>query len=187
MAPVGAQSPTYTQGLTFMALAHYWLQQYDSAQVWADSVIAVEPNYLLDRNAADISRSSVETTARAIASFEAATAAGHRTPSSCSRTPARAFVEARSGDTRPGPRDAAADRFAHGVVHDDLAARRGGRGEVVRRARRRGRCAAWLARYPVPRDLHFQLHLRCEPPLAVLARDARYRAMLLPGTRVGAC
>jgi len=45
----------------------------------------------------------------------------------------------------------------------------------------------WLARYPVPRDLHFQLHLRCEPPLAVLARDARFRALLLPGTRVGAC
>ena len=47
--------------------------------------------------------------------------------------------------------------------------------------------AQWLARYPVPRDLHFQLHLRCEPPLAVLARDARFRALLRPGTKVGAC
>jgi hypothetical protein len=49
------------------------------------------------------------------------------------------------------------------------------------------RALSWLERYPVRQDLHFQLHLRCEPPLAVLAKEARYRALLLPGTEVGGC
>ena len=35
-----------------MVLAHTWRRQYDSAQVWADSAIAVDPSYLLVRNSA---------------------------------------------------------------------------------------------------------------------------------------
>jgi hypothetical protein len=99
----------------------------------------------------------------------------------------RAFVEARSGDTvraRATQRliDSLTASYTTFSLHIavDAAKSYAALGDV-------DGALTWLRRYPVPRDVHFQLHLRCEPPLAVLARDARYRAMLLPGTRVGAC
>ena len=49
------------------------------------------------------------------------------------------------------------------------------------------RAVSWLARYPTHEDLHYQLHLRCDAALAPLANDARYRALLRPGTRAGDC
>ena len=38
---------------------------------------------------------------------------------------------------------------------------------------------AWLDRYRPARDLHFQLHLRLDPPLDPLRREPRFRALLL--------
>ena len=47
------------------------------------------------------------------------------------------------------------------------------------------RALEWLARYPQPRDLHFQIHVRCDPRLSALAGSARYEALLrpVPGAR----
>ena len=38
---------------------------------------------------------------------------------------------------------------------------------------------AWLARVSPREDLHFQLHLRCDPPLDPLARDSAFRSLLV--------
>ena len=178
--------PTYTQGLTFQSLAHYWLRQYDSAQVYADSVITIDPNYMLDRNAYGYLEVERGDYARALSMFETQRRLGTG-PEVVLSYAGQAFVEARRGDT-------AAARATQRIVDSltapyprvslhvaaDAAKSYAALGDV-------DGALQWLARYPVPRDLHFQLHLRCEPPLAVLARDARFRAMLLPGTRVGVC
>ena len=43
----------------------------------------------------------------------------------------------------------------------------------------RNRAMEWLRRYTPVADLHFQLHLRCDPPFDPISDDARFRAMLL--------
>jgi tetratricopeptide (TPR) repeat protein len=180
------RNPTYTQGLTFQSLAHYWLRQYDSAQVYSDSVMALDPNYMLERNAYGYLAVERGDYARALAMFETQRRLGTGTEVVLSFA-GQAFVEARMGDTA---RARSTQRIVDSLsaaqptvslhVAEDAAKSFAALGDV-------DGALKWLARYPLPRDLHFQLHLRCEPPLAVLARDARYRALLLPGTRVGAC
>jgi len=178
--------PSYTQGLTFMTLAHFWRKQYDSAQVWSDSTLVIEPSYLLAHNTAGYLAVERGDIARGIASFDAAA----RLSTDVERVLAyagRALAEARSGDTlraRVTQRliDSLTASYPTTSLHlaVDVAISYAALGDV-------DGALTWLQRYPVARDLHFQLHLRCEPRLAVLARDARFRALLLPGTRVGAC
>jgi len=43
-----------------------------------------------------------------------------------------------------------------------------------------GRAVQWLEKYERSRDLHFQLHLRCDPSFARIAGAVGYRALLLP-------
>jgi hypothetical protein len=38
---------------------------------------------------------------------------------------------------------------------------------------------SWLTRYEPRRDLHFQLHLRCDPSFAPLSAEPRFRALLI--------
>jgi hypothetical protein len=37
----------------------------------------------------------------------------------------------------------------------------------------------WLERFTPAADLHFQLHLRCDPSLDPIAADLRFRALLI--------
>ncbi|HET7372267.1 MAG TPA: hypothetical protein VFJ20_02750 [Gemmatimonadaceae bacterium] len=46
---------------------------------------------------------------------------------------------------------------------------------------------SWLTRYPTQRDLHYQLHLRCDPPFAPIAKDRRFQALLIQPPRGGGC
>jgi tetratricopeptide (TPR) repeat protein len=43
----------------------------------------------------------------------------------------------------------------------------------------RDRAIAWLKRYTPIADMHFQFHLRCDPPFDPLETDPRFRALLL--------
>ena len=42
-----------------------------------------------------------------------------------------------------------------------------------------GHAIEWLRRYLPLNDLHFQLHLRCDPPFVPIENDPRFRALLL--------
>ena len=42
------------------------------------------------------------------------------------------------------------------------------------------RALAWLRRFAPKEHLHFQQHLRCDPPFAPIAGDPRFRALLIP-------
>jgi len=180
------RAPRYTQGLSFLALGHWWHKQFDSAKVWGDSVVSVDPSYLLGRTTLGGILSDLGDQPRAIAAFEAA-----RRLSTDIEIPnalaGRAVAEARAGhraEARATVRqaDSLASRYSPTPLHTAIYL-----GQAYAQLGDVERALSWLTRYPTRQDLHFQMHLRCEPPLAVLEKEPRYRALLLAGTRVGAC
>jgi tetratricopeptide (TPR) repeat protein len=172
------RDPAYSQGVAFLALAHYWRRAFDSAAFWADSAIALDPNYLLARTTAGQIAVERENFARAIAAFEAA----RRLSTDVELVNAlagRALVEAREGG-RDRARatlervDSTAERYtrppAHTVVY--LAQAFAALGDL-------GRALGWLERYEPVEDTHFQLHLRCDPPFDPIADEPRFRRLLV--------
>jgi serine/threonine protein kinase/tetratricopeptide (TPR) repeat protein len=168
--------PSYTQGLAFLALGHYWRRQYDSASVWADSSIAVDPNYLLGHTAAGyiaVERGDYD---RSVAEFEAARRLS-RDVEAANSLAGLALAEARAGRRREALatlRQAESDAkayslFPHTAVY--MAQAYAALGDA-------DRAVAWLERYKTRRSMHFQLHLRCDPPLDSIERDQRFRSLL---------
>ncbi len=169
--------PAYSQGLAFLAQGHYWRHNFDSAAKWADSAIAVDPTYILARTTAAEAAIELGQFARGEAGFEAARRLSGGVEAA-NALAGRALARARSGD-RQGAQailrqaDSAAQASlplsSHTAVY--LARAYVAVGES-------GRAIEWLARYEAPRDLHFQVHLRCDPPLAPLHSNPRFRALL---------
>jgi cytochrome c-type biogenesis protein CcmH/NrfG len=157
-----AADPTYTQGLAFLGIAYYWLRSYDSAMVWTDSAIAVDPNYLLGWSyvgQVEVERGHL---ARASAGFAAATrlAAEVERANNMAGT---AEVEARAGRRERAREllrvvDSLASRYDPVPVHTALFL-----AEAHDAAGDTNRAISWLSRYSPSADLHFQLHLRCDP------------------------
>jgi Tfp pilus assembly protein PilF/predicted Ser/Thr protein kinase len=170
-------NPAYTQGLAFLSLAHYWHRQYDSAAVWADSAIAVDPNYMFGRTTAGFIAIERGDFARGVSAFEAA----RRLSTDVEVVNALAGValaEARAG--RRGPArgflrraDSLAAAYSpvplHPAVH--LAQAHAALGATAQ-------ALAWLARFAPREHLHFQLHLRCDPPFDPLRGDPRFDTLL---------
>jgi serine/threonine-protein kinase len=172
------RNPSYSQGVAFMALAHYWRRAYDSADFWADSAIALDPNYLLGRTVAGQIAVEQGNYSRATAAFEAA----RRLSTDVELVNAlvgRAFVDARAGD-RPRARatleqvDSTAERYAPRSVHTAvyLAQAHAALGDI-------DRALGWLRRYQPVEDAHLQLHLRCDASFDPLGDDPRFRALLI--------
>jgi tetratricopeptide (TPR) repeat protein len=173
-----ATDPSYTQGLSFLAIGYYWHRQYDSAVPWADSAIAVDPTYLLGWTTAgqvavergDVlrGRTLLEAARRLSTDVEVVNQLALR-----ARAEAHggAAVEARS-TLRQAESLAAAYLPAplHTAVY--LAQANAGLGDA-------DHAIAWLRRYTPREDLHFQLHLRCDPPFDALEADPRFRSLLL--------
>ena len=172
--------PRYIQGLAFLALGFYWHHQYDSAAVWADSTLAVDPSFILGRTAAGSIAIERGDYARALSAFDAAKRL----------TTAVAMVEALAGTAqtraRMGQRPQArallaqVDSMSRGFVPMPLHtavyvaqawAELGESGQVVRR----------LDKYDRPGDLHFQLHLRCDPPFDRIRGKSDYAPLRLGG------
>ena len=170
--------PTYTQGLSFIALAHMWRRAYDSAAVMSDSAIAVDPNYMFGWT----SLGEIEVERGGFARAAAAYAAAARLSTDVERVTAMAGsaqVEARAGRLArarammrevdslaslysPVPLHAAVYvAHAYAGLHDANNAMR------------------WLQAFAIPADLHFQMHLRCDPSFDPIAGDRRFRALLL--------
>jgi len=172
-----ALDPRHLEGLAFLALGHYWQRQYDSAQRWVDSAVAIDPGYLLARTAGGAVAVELGRPARARAGFEAA----RRLSTDVEVVNAwagLALAEARAGAVGPARTTLArAQSLAtfydpaplHTAVY--LAHAYAALGDA-------DRAIAWVRRYEPREDLHFQLHLRCDPPFDPIARDPRYRALL---------
>ena len=172
-------APAYTECLAFLGMGHYWQRRYDSAAAWADSAIAVDPNYLLGRQVAANIAVERGDFSRAAAAFDAARRVSTDVEVVNSLA-GSALAEARSGRAREArailrKADSMAAAYVPAPLHTAayLAQAYGALGEI-------DRALAWLTRYEPRRDLHFQLHLRCDPPFDPLRGDERFRALLVP-------
>jgi serine/threonine protein kinase len=169
--------PRYTQGLSFLALGHYWRGQYDSAAVWADSAVHVDPTYALahqtstlieiERQRFDVAQARADAAVRLSEDIEAVHALANR-----------ALVKARAGNPHIASAEllgaeVTAARFAPLMAHTAvyLAEVHAARGDVDATLKA-------LGMYGTQGDMHFQLHLRCSPTFAPVENDARFRALL---------
>ena len=171
-------APTFSQAVVFVGFGHYWRGNYDSAAVWADSALSIDPNYLLARQFA--SAVQVERGQWQLAEDHANAAI--RLSEAAEQVNSRvqlAIVKARGGN----PNLARADLLVAEVLAGSitpmpphtalwLAEAHAALGEVDAAIRA-------LGLYRVPRDAHFQLHLRCSPTFAPVENDPRFRAMLV--------
>ena len=176
--------PVYTQGLTFLGTGNYWLRHYDSALVWADSAVAVDPTYVLSRAIVGLIETQLGDYDRALASFEA----GRRLTDDVEALNAlagSAVAEARSG------REAEAramlsilepqiSAFSSAPLHPVVFV-----AQVYSALGDVDHTVKWLARFQPRGSLHFQLHLRCDPPFDPIRRDKRFQALLVPPVTSG--
>jgi serine/threonine protein kinase/Tfp pilus assembly protein PilF len=172
-----AIAPTYTQGLAFLALAHLWRREYDSAAVWADSAIAVDPTFLTARNAAGYVAIERGKFVQAVAAFDA-----ERRLSSDVETvnaiQGSALAEARAGQLAAArallrQTEALAQSYNPVSLHTAVY-----RAEAYAALGDAGAAITWLSRYQPRRDLHFQLHLRCDPPFDAISSNPAFKALL---------
>jgi hypothetical protein len=174
-----AANPSYTQGLAFLALGHYWQHRYDSAEVWADSAVALEPTFLLGRTVVADAATARGDLAKARSAEEAARRLSTEVEvgNAFSRS---VMIEARAGDTAHarqilGSADSVGLIYSPTLLHSAtyLAGAHAAVGDA-------SGAIAWLRRYSPAGDLHFQLHLRCDPTFDRLRGDSGFRALLDP-------
>jgi tetratricopeptide (TPR) repeat protein len=171
-------NPSYAQGLAFLALGHYWRRQYNSASRWADSAIAIDPNYLLGRTTVGQVAIEMGNVERGRTAFEAA----RRLVTGVEAVNALAGIalaETRGGSARAARHtlqqaESLATAYSPASLHMSvyLAQAYAALGDP-------NHAIAWLRRYAPREDLHFQLHLRCDPPFDPIARDLRFQSLLL--------
>jgi cytochrome c-type biogenesis protein CcmH/NrfG len=172
------RNPKNTQCIGFLSQGLYWHKQFEEGLRWADSAVALDPNYLFGRASVGLNAIELGRFPLAIASLEAA----HRVSTEVEVVIAlanRAMAEARSGDLQaarstvravdslakpympPAAHSAVWIAEAHAEVGDGMGA------------------IWWLRQYPNRADLHYQIHLRCDPPFEKLAQNPEYKALLL--------
>ena len=178
--------PAYGQAIAFLALAHYWRRQYDSAAHWADSAVSADPSFLLGRTA--VAQVALERGqfARARSAFDA----GRRISTGIevvNTLAGAALVEARRGNHAEAVR-LLSEAESLATAYEPLAAHSSVFLSQAHAALGRAdEALAILARYALRDDLHFQLHLRCDPPFDPLATDPRFLAMLAARRPAGGC
>lgn len=169
--------PSYTQGVAFLGLGHYWRRQYDSASKWADSAIALDPNYLLGRSSVGYIAVERGDYGHGVAAFEASRRLTSDVEALNSLAGA-AFAEARAGRgsaarIRLREAELRANAFSptplHTAVYMSQAYAALGEAEHA---------VGWLARFQPRANMHFQLHLRCDPPFDPIKSDQRFRLLL---------
>jgi len=169
--------PSYTQGVAFLGLGHYWRRQYDSATVWADSAVELDPTYVLGRSTAGFVAVARGDLARGAAAFDAALRLTTDVEV-VNALASGAMVEALAGRRQEAwaalhRAESLAVVYQPAPLHTAvyLAQAYAALGEV-------DRAVQWLARYKPQRGLHFQLHLRCDPPFDPIKGDQRFQSLL---------
>jgi serine/threonine protein kinase len=172
-----AVGPTYTEGLSFLALGHYWRRQYDSASRWADSATAVDPAYLLARQVQGQIAVEQGSFARGAAAFSAAERISGGVEVALALA-GEALVAARAGRRSEAHQlltraESLATKFSPTALHTAvfMAYPYAALGDA-------DHAIAWLRRYAPSADTHFQLHMRCDPPFDAIANDPRFRSLL---------
>ncbi len=174
--------PTYVDALTTLGLVHFWLEQYDSAAVWADSALALEPTYILARFAAGYIALARGDAVRAEREFAASEPLGGGTELVGSLA-GMAQTRVAFGDPRGARRimmvaDSAASRHEALPMHSAVYLAEGWAA-----LGNRERAITWLQRFERRLDLHFQLHLRRDAAMKPLRADPRFEALLAPPPR----
>ena len=171
-------APRYTQGLSFLALGHYWRGAYDSAAVWADSAVRVDPQYLLGRQ----TKALVEIERGHFTVAEDQAAAAVRLADGVEGVNSRAnlaLVKARAGNANLARAELLGAEVLSGAFVPTPGHTAVYLAEVQAAVGDIGRALKTLGSYGTRRDMHFQLHLRCSPTFAPLERDSTFRAMLV--------
>lgn len=180
-----ALDSTYSQGLAFLALGHYWRRQLDSALFWADSVVAIEPTYVLGRTTMGQIALARRDFPRAIASLDA----GRRLTTGVDvviSLAGMAIAEAGAGRqarSRALLRQAESIAAGYAPVPHHVAI---WLSQAYASLGQTDTAFEWIERYEPRRDLHFQLHLRCDPHFDVIRADRRFTPLLVaPAPPVG--
>jgi len=172
-----AVNPVYTEGLSFLALAHYWHRTYDSASHWADSAIAIDAAFLLARQAQGYVAVERGDFTRGAAAFAAAQRISTEVEV-VNALAGQALVAARAGRRAESLRlltraESLATKFSPTTLHTAIYM-----AQPYAALRDNDHAIAWLRRYAPSADTHFQLHMRCDPPFDAIANDARFRSLL---------
>jgi serine/threonine protein kinase len=171
-------APTNTQCLVFLGIAHYYQRQYDSAARYGDSAVSLDPGYYMGRTSLATTELSRGNTGKAEAAFDAAIrlSSGVETVNAMAGS---ALALDRSGQgARARALLALADSMAKAYqplkVHTAvfLAETYAGLGDATTALR-------LLTDYRPRADLHFQLHLRCDPFFDPLADNPGFRSLLI--------
>jgi cytochrome c-type biogenesis protein CcmH/NrfG len=173
-----ALRPSNPEAIAFLALGHYWQRNYDSAAIWADSAVSTDPTYLLARTT--LGQVAIERGeyARARAAFGAARRMTTDVEALNSLV-GLALVEARAGNAAEATQllqEAESLEVNYvpmpphtGVYLAHAYAALGLGDAAIER----------LRRVSPADDLHYQLHLRCDPALDPIAPDTGFRRLLV--------
>jgi tetratricopeptide (TPR) repeat protein len=171
-------APSYAQGLAFMGFGHYWRGNYDSAAFWADSAISVDPNYILAQQFAAAVQTERGQLEKAHAHAEAAIRLSEDIEW-INSTAVKAILHARGGQRGLAMALLLSAEVQSGAFEPLPAHTALWLAEVKTAVGDMTGALEALGRYGTPRDMHFQLHLRCSPTFAPIENDARFRALLV--------
>lgn len=159
-----------------LANHHYWSREFDSAAVWADSAVIMNPRLPWAHETVG----AVALARGRLADAEAAYQAARRLdigPTAVRSLEGLAEVAARRGDTAGARRFIrVAEGLADPVTPSAHAAiSLGSAWGVIDQP---DRALAWLEQFQPRGDLHFQLHLKRDPMLDPLRSQPRFQALL---------
>ncbi|HSR92667.1 MAG TPA: protein kinase [Gemmatimonadales bacterium] len=173
-----ALSPTNTQCLAFLGLAYYWRRQYDSAAMYGDSAVSIDPGYYLGRTSLAATELSRGNTGKAVAAFDAALrlSSGVETVNAIVEN---ALAVSHAGDQAKARKllvqaESLGKGYRPFSLHTAVyfAETYAGLGDATTALR-------LLRDYQPRADLHFQLHLRCDPLLDPVADNPAFQSLLL--------
>jgi Tfp pilus assembly protein PilF len=174
--------PTHRQALGFLGQHYNWMRQYDSARFWADSGRRIDPTFILTRQQLAIAQLYLHDTAGAIENFRAAIRIGIG-PDEVAGWVGLAAIAVQQNDRRAADtlfaRALAIADTLHPALHDAASIAWGyvALGENERAVR-------ILERYDPRADLHFQLHLHCDPGLDPLRPLPRFKSLMVRRAKV---